>query len=508
MFARSKLLGAFGTALILGLASAGATQSGRAQPATLIHEVLIVDGTGAAPFQGSVRVRGDRIVAVGQLRREASDRVVEGRGLALSPGFIDPHSHHEEGIQKQPTAIAATSQGLTTIVVGQDGGSNYPLSRFFAAMQRSPAAVNIASYSGHGTLRARVMGKDYKREARSAEIARMKRMVIADMKAGALGLSTGLEYDPGVYSSRQEVIELTRAAGGYGGRYISHIRSEDRKLWEAVDELIAVGQATRVPVQLSHAKLAMVPLWGQAPKVLERMEAARQRGIAVSADVYPYTYWQSTLQVLFADRNFKDPGAAEFALKTLATPEGLRLSRYRPDPSLVGKTVADISRQRGTDPAQTLMDLIAGAPNPEDEMVIGTSMREDDVDTLIRWPHSSICSDGMLNDLHPRGRGAFTRVLREYVRERKVLTLQEAVHKMTGLTAANLGIRNRGVIRAGAYADLLLFDPATVADRATIENPKALSVGIRSVWVNGRRVMLDGKPTGARPGRVLRRGDA
>ena len=492
--------------LTLTAATAASGRAVQGPPSTLIRDVLIVDGTGAAPRAGSVRISGEHIVAVGQLKLEPGDRLVEGHGLALAPGFIDAHSHHDIGIEKQPSALAATTQGVTTIVVGQDGSSHYPLSRYFRHLERSPVALNIASYSGHGTIRAAVMGKDYKRVANATEIARMKAMLRADMKAGALGLSSGLEYNPGLYSSESEVIELARTAAAFRGRYISHIRSEDRRLWEAVDELIDVGEAADLPVELSHAKVAMVPLWGEAPKMLGLLESARRRGIQATADVYPYTYWQSTLQVLFPNRDFKNKAAAEAGLKTLATAEGLRLSRFRPDPSLVGKTLAQISHMRGTDPAQTLMDLIAAAPDPEeDETVIGTSMREDDVDALIQWPHSSICSDGQLDDLHPRGAGAFTKVLRDYVRERKLLTLQEAVHKMTGLTAENLGIRNRGVIRPGAYADLVLFDPARVADKSTIEKPHDLSVGIERVWVNGTQILRHGGWTGARPGRVILR---
>jgi N-acyl-D-amino-acid deacylase len=492
--------------LALTTVSAASGRALRAPPSTLIRDVLIVDGTGAAPRTGSVRIRGDHIVVVGQLKLEPGDRLIEGHGLALAPGFIDAHSHHDLGIEKQPSALAATTQGVTTIVVGQDGSSHYPLSGYFRRLERSPVALNIASYSGHGTIRAAVMGKDYRRVANASEITRMKAMLRADMKAGALGLSSGLEYDPGLYASESEVIELARTAAAFGGRYISHVRSEDRGLWKAVNELLDIGRIANLPVELSHAKVAMVPLWGQAPKMLGLLENARRQGIEATADVYPYTYWQSTLQVLFPNRDFKNKLAAEAGLKTLATAEGLRLSRFRPDPSLVGKTLAQISQMRGTDPAQTLMDLIAAAPNPdEDETVIGTSMRQDDVDTLIRWPRSSICSDGQLDDLHPRGAGAFTKVLRDYVRERRLLTLQEAVHKMTGLTAQNLGIRNRGVIKPGAYADLVLFDPARVADKSTIEEPHALSVGVERVWVNGTEILRRGRWSGARPGRVILR---
>ncbi|MEJ0039570.1 MAG: D-aminoacylase [Gammaproteobacteria bacterium] len=476
-----------------------------ASAGTLIVDATIYDGTGSAPRTGDVRIERERIAAVGALSRKPSDTVVEAQGLALAPGFIDTHSHHDQRLFEQPDALAAVSQGVTTIVVGQDGAEEYPLEQLFSRADRQ-VALNVAAYAGHGTIRDQVMGKDFRRVATPEEIERMRKLVARAMRAGALGLSTGLEYDPGIYASREEVRILAREAGRHGGRYISHIRSEDRYLWEALDEIVEVGRVNRMPVQVSHMKLAMVDWWGQADRFIAVLDKARAAGVDITGDVYPYEYWNSTITVLFPDRNFSDRGTAEFALRSLVPPEQLILSRFSPERGIEGLSLAQIAARRGTSAPDTLMALIAESQVPgAHEEVIATSMRADDIEKLIAWPHSNICSDGNLNDTHPRGAGAFTRVLREMVRERKVLTLEEAIRKMTGASASHVGLVDRGVIRPGAFADLVLFDAARVADRSTVREPQAQSVGIDRVWVNGSLVFASGGATGAHPGRALRR---
>ena len=261
-----------------------------------------------------------------------------------------------------------------------------------------------------------------------------------------------------------------------------------------------------MPVQVSHIKLAMVDWWGQSRRLLDILDRARAEGVDVTSDIYPYEYWQSDLTVLFPKRDFTNRESAEFALKSVSPPDGLLISRYSPEPELEGLTIAQIAQLKGMDPAATLMDLIARSQvEGAEQGVIGTSMRADDVAALIAWPYANICSDGELAGRHPRGAGAFTKVLRVYVREQKLLSFEAAIHKMTGLSAAHMGFTDRGVIRAGAHADLVLLDPAEVADRSTIDHPDALSVGIRKVWVNGVVVLEDGKATGAYPGQVVRR---
>jgi N-acyl-D-amino-acid deacylase len=477
----------------------------------VITNATILDGTGSAPRRGSVRVEGDRIAAVGDLTPLAGEVVIDAGGLVLAPGFIDTHSHADDGLFERPDALAVVSQGITTIIGGQDGGSSIPLGAYFARLEKQPAAVNVGMYVGHGSLRDSVMGEDFKRVATPAEVAKMSDILASEMRAGAIGLSSGLEYDPGIYSDRTELIALAKVVAPFGGRYISHIRSEDYAFWQAIDEIIAIGREARIPVQVSHAKLAMRSLWGHADSLVRILDAARASGVDITADIYPYLYWHSTLTVLFPKRDFENRTAAEFALTETSTPGGLLLGRYEPNPAYSGKTVAEISRLRGTDSITTLIDLIRDSEamrkttGRSTQSVIGTSMVEPDVERIMRWPHSNLSTDGSLNGPHPRGFGAFPRFLGVYVRERKVLPLEEAVHRMTSLAAEHMGIRDRGRITPGMYADLVLFDPATVIDRATPQEPHLTSVGIERVWVNGAEVFAGAKISGARPGKVITR---
>jgi N-acyl-D-amino-acid deacylase len=471
----------------------------------LITGAMVYDGTGAAPRAADVRVRDGKIVAVGKLARASGEAVVDAKGLALAPGFIDTHSHHDWGLDKARDAMAVVSQGVTTIVVGQDGGSHYPLKDFFGTLDAAPAAVNVASYSGHATLRTRVMGKDYKRMATDAEIARMAALLRDDMRAGALGLSTGLEYDAAISSASAEVILLAREVAKAGGRYISHIRSEDRSFWAALDEIITIGREARLPVQVSHMKLAQRSLWGKTDSLQAILNAARKSGVNITADVYPYTYWHSTITVLFPDRDYASRAAAEFALTQVSSPEGVMITDFSPEPSYRGKTIAQIAALRGTDAPQTLMDLVAMAnKDGVEEGINAVSMAEADVNTLIAWPWANVCSDGQLEGLHPRGWGSFPKVLAMH-RTPGAPRLETLIHKMTGLSAANVGLTGRGTIAVGQAADLVLFDPATVKDQATPQAPMAPSVGIRRVWVNGVAVYDGAHTTGAFPGKALRR---
>jgi len=488
----------------LGLAVPAPAQDAR--QALLIRNAQVIDGEGGQPFAAAVRIRDGRIAAIGALSPEPGEAEVDAHSLTLAPGFIDTHSHHEYGIEKHLDATQLLAQGVTTIVVGQDGGSVTPVSKLFAEREAAPAAVNIASYSGHGTLRDAVLGQDFKRKATPAEIERMKKLLAEDMKAGALGLSTGLEYDPAIYAAPAEVIELAKVAAGFGGRYISHMRSEDRQVWAALDELIEIGRQAKLPVQVSHAKLAMTDIWGQADRFIAKLDAARTEGIDVSLDIYPYPNWESTLTVLWPERDFQNRATTEFILTHLAPPEGILVSSDDGDPTHVGKTIAQIAQEAGTDPATTAMAMIAAAQAKGGDIgVIGTSMNEGDIARLIAWHGANICSDGGFDSLHPRGAGAFARILRHYVRETKLLSVGEAVAKMTGRSAAHMGLSDRGVIRPGARADLVLFDPATIADHATPQAPEAVATGVDRVWVNGVLAYAAGKATGAHPGQVLRR---
>jgi N-acyl-D-amino-acid deacylase len=494
----------------------GSSPTESSSSSTLIQNATVFDGTGGPPFAADVRIEGDRIAGVGELERRAGEPTIDARGFALAPGFIDTHSHVDYDIAEHPDALADLSQGITTVVTGQCGGSQHPLDEFYAGLEETVPGVNIASFSGHGTIRGKVMGDDFARPASAEEVESMRALLVQDLEAGALGLSTGLEYDPGIYSATEEVVELARVAASHGGTYVSHIRSEDRWFWNAIDEIIAIGREADIPVQISHIKLAMTSSHGQTDRLLSILDEARADGVDVTADIYPYTYWQSTLTVLFPERNFEDRREAEFAVEEITTPEGMLIPVFEPDPAMAGKTLAEIAELRGTDPATTLMDLIResealrqerGSEGEDDdiESVIAVSMTEDDIERLMAWPHTNICTDGGLVGSHPRGFGSFPRVLARYVRDRQALTLEEAIHKMTALSAAHTGLTDRGRIEAGAIADLVLFDPETVADRATTEEPHARAAGIEKVWVNGHLAYQDGQLSSQRHGRVLRR---
>lgn len=475
----------------------------------VIVNARVIDGSGGPSRDVNVRVVGDRIVTVGNFEPTAEDAVVDANGLVLAPGFVDAHSHHDDGLFEMPGALAAVSQGITTIVVGQDGGQNYPLAEFFASLETSPAAINVASYAGFGILRGRVMGADYQRHATPEELAEMLALLHTEMEAGALGLASGLEYDPGSFSSIEELVELAKVAAFHGGRYISHIRSEDQYFWEAIDEIIDIGREAWLPVQVSHIKLAMTRWWGQADRLTAKLDEARASGVEITADIYPYRAWNSGfswLATLFPERDLDRRDGAEYILRDMLSPAGILIPNYRPEPAYDGMTIAEIAGIRETDPETTLMELLRadiemGSRSP----MLGFAMDEPDIESIMAWPHTVIGSDGELAGPHPRGYGAFTRFLGHYIRGRNVVSLEEGIRKMTSLSAHQVGIVERGSIQMGHYADLVLFDPGTVTDRATPEAPHVPSVGIEKVWVNGQLVFEGGQITGNRPGKPIRR---
>ena len=478
----------------------------------VIVNARVIDGSGGPSREVNVRVVGDRIANVGDFELSAEDNLVDADGLVLAPGFIDTHSHHDDGLVEMPGALAAVSQGITTIAAGQDGGQNYPLAEFFASLETSPAAINVASYAGHGTLRGRVMGEDYRRHATPEELAEMVGLLRTEMEAGALGLSTGLEYDPGSFSATEELVELAREAALHGGRYVSHIRSEDQYFWEAIDEVINIGREARIPVQVSHIKLAMTRWWGQADRLKHKLDEARASGVDITADIYPYRAWNSGfswLTTLFPDRDLDRRDGAEYILRDMLSPEGILVATYRPEPAYDGMTIAEIANIRGSDPETTLMELLkadmaVGGEGAGSQM-LGLAMDEPDIESIMAWPHTVIGSDGELAGVHPRGFGAFTRFLGHYIRERNVISLEEGIRRMTSLSAQHVGIAERGSIQVGHYADLVLFEPETVKDRSTPEAPHVSSAGIEKVWVNGQLVIEGGQITGNRPGKPIRR---
>ena len=475
----------------------------------VIVNARVIDGSGGPSRDMNVRVVGERIAALGDFEPSAADTVIDADGLVLAPGFIDTHSHHEDGLFEMPGALAAVNQGITTIAGGQDGAHAYPLVELFASLETSPVAINVASYAGHGTLRGKVMGDDYRRHATPDEVAEMVGLLRTEMEAGALGLSSGLEYDPGSFSSTEELVALAKEVAVHGGRYISHIRSEDQYFWVAIDEVVRIGREAKIPVQVSHIKLAMTRWWGHADRLTAKLNDARASGVDITADIYPYRAWNSGfswLRTLFPDRDLDRRDGAVYVLRDMLSPEGILIPNYVPEPAYNGMTIAQIAELRDSDAETTLMDLLkADVDMGGRSSMLGFAMDEPDIESIMAWPHTVIGSDGELAGPHPRGFGAFTRYLGHYIRGRNVVSLEEGVRRMTSLSAQHLGITERGLIQEGNYADLVLFDPETVKDRSTTEAPHVSSVGIEKVWVNGQIVFEDGEITGSQPGKPIRR---
>jgi N-acyl-D-amino-acid deacylase len=482
----------------------------------LIKNVRIVDGTGTPAYAGSVRVMDNRIAEIGDLKPFKNEPYTEGGNQVLAPGFIDSHSHHDWYLMEKPDALAALNQGITTIIVGQDGGGTR-MDTIEGRIKKTPIAVNLATYTGHTLLREITMGGlrgALFRAATAKEIDQMKVLMDAEMDKGSLGLATGLEYESAFHSRRDEVLQLAKVAAAKGGRYISHIRSEDTDIDDAFDEIISIGRECKMPVQVSHIKVSIKSKWGYSRQVLAQLQAARAEGIDITADCYPYDFWQSTLRILFPKRDYTNPVSAEYAMTDLVDPAGSYVVRYKPNPQYAGKSLTEIAKMRNETPAKALLYLIATVDDyeqkhPEDEDtegVMGKAMSEEDLSNFLAWSHTNICSDGA-NEGHPRGYGAFTRVLARYVRDKKLLTLENAIHKMTGLTAEHLGLQNRGIIAKGNFADLVLFNPDTVQDNAVIGNNTALSTGVEAVWVNGEMVYKNQKSMGKFSGVLIKKGN-
>ena len=532
------------------LALAGAQQP--PQPFdVLITNARIVDGTGAPAITGSVAVRNGRIAAVGNVSGSAS-RTIDARGLVVAPGFIDPHSHSDYALLTDGNAESKIRQGVTTEVIGESGSvapqrptgerAWTDFSGYFAAIERSKTAVNLLSYVGLGQVREYTMGND-ERAPTADELAKMTSLVDDAMKQGAYGVSTGLIYSPNAYAKLDELIALSRPAAAAGGIYASHLRYDGEKLREGVEEAIAIGEGAKIPVHIFHLKVTGAQNFGRMKEVIALVEAAQKRGLEIYADQYPYVASSTGLSQTMPPWAHEGGGAklAE-RLKDPVTRAKIRKEMDDPHPTwenrlisagtwhnvqiasvpartgiesgykrYEGRRIDDAAKEAGKDPYDFVFDMLIA--NAGSISCVWFIIDESDLKLAMQQPWVSVGSDGSalatsgplrVGVPHPRNFGTFPRVLGKYVREEHVLTLEQAVHKMSGLTAKQMHISDRGLIKEGLAADLVIFDPATVADRATFTDPFQYSVGINTVIVNGKIVLDNGRHTGQRPGVIIR----
>jgi N-acyl-D-amino-acid deacylase len=471
---------------------------------TVIINAQVADGTGAPLRKANVRITDDRIAAIGDFKPVASDHVIDAKGLVLAPGFIDVHNHSEDGLETDPAATTQVAQGITTLLLGADGGSPWPIGTWLEQRRNKPVALNVAVMVGHATVREQVLQKDFRRVARPTEIAAMAKLVEQGMNEGAIGLSSGLEYDIASYSNTDEMVAVATAAAKHGGFYMSHIRDEADRALPALEEAIAIGKRAHIPVEHSHIKLGTVSVWGKAPEYVRMIEDARRSGVDYLADCYPYDAWYSTIKVLVPDKEYESAQSVREALADVGGAGNVTIANFAPNKRYEQQTIEQLARSERIDPVEMFIRIIReGNAANDDAAVIAKSMTEADIELFYKQPWVMVASDGGIGGAHPRGAGTFPRVLGQFVREKHWLTLPEAIRKMTSLPAQRLGLRDRGTLREGTFADLVLFDPQTVIDRATFAKPDELPVGIQAVFVNGEQVWSDGRPTGSRPGRVL-----
>ncbi len=562
---RTHLARTLGVALAV-VAAAGALGLPAAQPPAQFDVILaggrVVDGTGAPWFVADVGIRGDRIAAIGDLKDAQATRRIDVKGLVVAPGFIDLLGQSEFNVLVDSRAASKITQGVTTEVTGEgtsigpmndrlfadqaEGYRHFGVTRDWKTLgdyfrrleERSRPAINLASFVGADGLRGYVIGMENRRATR-AELDQMKQLAAAAMEDGALGVSTSLQYMPARFASLDELVELAGVAARYGGVYFTHLRSESDRMNEALDETFAIAERANIPAEIWHLKTAYKANWGRMPEVLARIEAARARGLDITANQYPYTRASNGLDACLPMwvreggtdamiARLKDPVQRERVKKEMEDPasgdwenqwygsgggDGVMLSsvlapelrRYE------GMTLTAIGAQMGKDPRDAVMDLVTA--DRANSAVVISIMREDDVVAALRHPLVSVdtdsgakAEDGPMAESksHPRAFGTFARILGKYVRDEKVLRLEEAVRKMTSQPAARVHLQDRGILRPGMAADITVFDAATIRDVATFEDPMHYSVGVRFVLVNGRTVLDQGRITAERPGKALR----
>ena len=519
------------------LAAAIAAVAGAAWPAAqvapydlLLRHARIVDGTGSPWYRADLGIRGDTIARIAPSIDEPATRTIDVAGHVLAPGFIDIHTHAARGIFQIPTADNYVRQGVTTLIEGPDGSSPVPLGPFLAKLEALQKSVNVGAFIGQGSIRSRVIG-EHDRQATADELQQMRALVEQGMQDGAFGLSTGLFYVPGTFTPTGEVVELAKVAGRFGGIHISHMREETAKVLDSVNETIAIGERGGLPTQVTHHKVIGRPNWGKSVETLKAVDEARARGVDVTIDAYPYTASSTSIQgALFPA--WAQEGGRKQVLARLADPairpkikadivrvimnergggdpRNIVVASCEWDAALAGRNLSEVARARGLQPtvddaAEAAIWLVQSGGCQGVFHAIG----EEDLERILQHPATMIGSDGEVPTFgkaspHPRSYGTFVRVLGVYARDRRIVTLADAVRKMTAYPAARLGLVDRGLVRPGLKADLVVFDPDRVRDLATFEQPHQYAEGISHVLTNGQLVFEKGAMTAARPGAVL-----
>ncbi len=496
----------------------------------LVRNGRIVDGTGSPWYRADLAVRGDTIARIAPRIDAPAARVIDAGGRVVSPGFIDIHTHARRGLFAVPTADNYVRQGVTTIFEGPDGDSPIPIAAFLAKVAAAHVTPNVGTFIGQGSVREAVLGQ-VDRAPTAAELDRMRAIVRQGMQDGAVGLSTGLFYVPGTFTPTAEVIELAKVAGAMGGIHISHVRDEASKVVDSVRETIEIGERGGLPTQVTHHKIIGKANWGRTADTLRLVDEARARGVDATIDQYPYTASATSVQAALMPA-WAQEGGREAVLKRLrdpdtratirvetarlieherggGDPQNVQLARCSWDRSLAGRRLGDVTRARQLEPtianaAETALWLVEQGTCSG----IFHAIDEQDLQRILRHPAVMIASDGEVPVFgeaspHPRSYGTFARVLGRYVRDLRVIALEEAVRKMSAFPAQRVGLADRGVLREGLKADLVVFDPATVRDPATFEQPHQYAEGVAAVIVNGQVAFEDGKMTAARPGRIL-----
>lgn len=496
----------------------------------IVTRARVVDGTGNPWYRADVGVKGGRIAAIGNLTGKTADRTINARDRVLAPGFIDVHTHIEGAVEQVPRGDNYLMDGVTTVVTGNCGGSRVKVAEWFAELEKTGLGLNVATLIGHNSVRREVMGTA-NRQATPEELKKMEALVETAMREGAVGFSTGLIYIPGTYSNTAEVVALGKAAGRHGGVYASHMRDEGEKVLDAIREAVEVAKAAGVPAQLSHFKIDTPRLWGMSTQSLALVEQYRREGVDVVVDQYPYDHSSTNLGITLPTWALADGDEAVrerlASAETRARIKGEMLARlkqlghadysyaivarYRPEASYEGKNISEVNVLMGRaktieNEAETILDIMqkGGA------QMVYHSMGNEDMERIMRYPNTAVASDGGVRVFgegmpHPRSYGTNARVLAEFVRKRGVLTLEDAIRRMTSLPARTFAFRDRGQIREGYAADLLLFDPARVEDKSTYQQPHQFTEGFDLVLVNGVVMVDDGKLTENRGGQVARR---